>query len=451
MPYELFKHQRQCLDIAETHDRYGFFLDTGTGKTAVGLNLVRLKNAKTIVVLPLRVILAWLEDASNFTPELRVKSGWAKTAAKKRSAIQADDYDILLVNPDTFRSHEQIISEQDFDMLIFDESSLLKNHTSKITKAITRFAKNLCFVYLMSGTPAPNNLMEYWSQMEIIDPTCLQGSYWTVQNRYWIKPRADCPWLLVPRKKGFEEDFMKKVGLKSVSIKKADCLDLPDQIYKKEYVTLSPKQDKTYKTMLEDWIVENEDSVTVASNQLSQLMKLRQITAGFMYDENGTPIYQGKGKIEALLEILEENKGRQCLVFGQFRHEIDTIVEKLTEKKISCDKIYGGVDLKKSSEIITDFKSGECQVLVAHPKSVGHGLTFVNCDLTVWTSLDYSYETFYQANQRTHRYGQKNNTTHICLIAPHTIDEMIYRAVVGKEEMSNMLLDMIKLKGLANA
>ena len=443
--YELFDHQKSCVELAKKHDRYGFFCDTGTGKTAIGLTLAKLKRTKTLVICPLRVILAWLEDTEKFAPDLRVKSGWDKSATKKRQRIEANDYDVLVVNPDTFRRHQEDLKAQCFGMVIFDESSLLKNHTAKITKDFIRFTRSIQHVYLMSGTPAPNHLMEYWAQMHVIDPEILPGSYWAVQNRYWVKPRADLPWLLTPRKPGIEEDFMKRVGSRSVSIKKKDCLDLPPQTYKKEYVTLAGKQMKTYQTMLKDWIVELGDSVTVASNQLSQLMKLRQITAGFLYNEHGDAVYQGKGKIEAVLEILQENHGKQALVFGQFRHEIDHLTDTLNAKGIPASKIYGGVDLNESEQIVNDFKNGECRVLVAHPKSVGHGLTFVNCDLTIWASLDYSYETFYQANQRTHRHGQVNPTTHVCLIAEGTIDEAIYKVVVGKEKMNDVLMDMIKL------
>jgi len=444
--YELFDHQLKCLDLATKHDRYGFFLDTGTGKTLVGLRLAQAKKVKTLVVCPLRVILAWLEDADKFVPDLFIKSGWDKTGAKKTARILADDYDILVINPDTFRRHIQDLKSVGFQMLIFDESSLLKNYSAKITKEVIKFTKDLKYVYLMSGTPAPNNLMEYWAQMHIVNPEILPGSPWAVQNRYWMKPRSDLPWLLVPRRKGVEEEFMRRVGLGSVSIKKKDCLDLPEQVFKKEYVSLKPKQLATYKEMLEDWIVEFKGSEAVAANKLAQLMKLRQITAGFIYNEQGEPIYQGAGKTEALLEILDENADQQVLVFGQFRYEIDHITEAIKAKGITCDRIYGGVNLNESEEIVNRFKSGESRVLIAHPKSVGHGLTFINCHLTIWASLDYSYETFYQANQRTHRHGQQHSTTHICLIAEDTVDEMIYKVVTGKEEMNNALMGMIKLE-----
>ena len=163
----------------------------------------------------------------------------------------------------------------------------------------------------------------------------------------------------------------------------------------------------------------NGEMVT-AEVALKKIMKLRQITSGFVYSEESMPIWFNEieeafgdvkykrstsSKLKELARVFEELGSRQAIIWCQFHSEIKAIEYLVSKKaKKTVVTLYSGTDDKDES--IRRFKSGEAQYLIAHPKSAAHGLTFVNCTTSIFYSLSYSSEEHIQARDRVHRIGQ---------------------------------------------
>jgi len=453
---ELFPHQAQCLEISRLNPSYAFFLETGTGKTRLGLEIISDKRRKALVVCPLRVIRAWLDDSASFTPHLRIISGWAKTAAKKRKLIEGD-YDVLVINFDTFRAMGADLQRQGFQILIIDESSKIKNPKSRtgqgkrtLTKTAIDFADLTENKYEMSGTPFPNGMHEAFSQGRFLSPSFWLNDMGTPMNfyswrRYYFEQHASHSWLWMP-KPGAEKAIMDKFKKMAIFIKKEEVLkDLPPQSIIVNTVQMNKEEKSAHDGMMKDWIAYAGDATVFAKNSLVKLMKARQATSGFMFDNEGeAKMFEKSSKIAALKEILEENYGKRILIFAEFRAEIDRIYVDLRDAGIRVDRLYGGMSIDDGDVALQRFRSASTQVLVSHPASIGHGITVTECSLTVWTSLSYSSELFKQANDRTHRIGQKNPTTIIVLLAEGSIDETVFKIVTKKISSQEAMLEVLK-------
>lgn len=241
---------------------------------------------------------------------------------------------------------------------------------------------------------------------------------------------------------GAQEAIMERVSKQAFSVKKDDCLDLPDRVFETRYVYMDEIQQKAYDMMKKENILEFKNSITLAANELAKIMKLRQVTSGYSINKDGIPIFISDTKINALKELLEEiPEDKQVIVWVNFHFEIHRLKEEFED---SACTLYGDMPQKEKIKSIEDFQSGKYRLLLAHPLSGGLGLTFVNCHFVVWFSLNYSQEQYSQANDRVYRIGQKNKVTYFTLLAKDTVDELIYKVLDKKADLMNECLSMLK-------
>jgi SNF2 family DNA or RNA helicase len=233
--------------------------------------------------------------------------------------------------------------------------------------------------------------------------------------------------------------LMEKISPYCHYARKADCLDLPDQVDEIRSIQMSTKQISIYSSMKNDLIAEIKESYIVAQVALTKIMKLRQITSGFAINDVGDTIDIGENpKLKELQEVLDEAGKQQVIIWCQFQHEIRQIAALLGDRAVT---LYG--ETKDHDESIEAFKTGSAQYLIAHPRSAGHGLTFVNCSLQVFYSLDYSFELYEQMRGRIHRAGQVNKCTYIHLVCKNTIDEEILKVVREKRDAQEILVNIL--------
>ena len=304
----------------------------------------------------------------------------------------------------------------------------------------------------MTGTPAPNDETEYWAQMRLVSED-LPKSFFAFRNIYFELQKAGKPFNGGYSKQdlqkaftwGFKyslsekkrDEFYRKINPHIFRALKKDCLDLPEQTDEIREVSLSDKQMAIYKEMKRHMITEIEGNQIVAQVALTKLMKLRQITSGFAISPEGEPHETlDNSKLNELTDILDEIGNKQVIIWCQFHKEFEMISKLLK----SFTTLYALTKDKDRS--IDDFKSGQAQYLIAHPRSAGHGLTFTNCSTSVYFSQDYSFEAFEQSRGRIHRPGQNDKCTYIYLLAKGTIDEDIHKAIKHKESLQ-VLYDRI--------
>jgi SNF2 family DNA or RNA helicase len=461
----LYNHQIKAVDFLRSRGFTGaIFADMGTGKTLMALEAFRwLKLAnpaiKMVVCAPLSLLeAAWGADIRQFT-----EFTYYNAHDKPIPAVLRED--ILLINYDAVITKRagSLATLVQGNLLVADESSRMKNNQAKTTKIMMMLGRLARYRVVMTGTPAPNSPMEYWGQIEFLAPRYLHksGSFYAFRNNYFHLQRGKqiMHGQLVTRmvlydafQKGFKyeittrnlEKLMAKISSLAFRIKKEECLDLPEQVDEIRYVYLGVKALRHYKEMKNDLITEIKREIITAEMALVKMMKLREITSGFIMDNTGKAIGISNEKIAELKNIIEELGTQPVIIWCCFKWEMHKIQDEL-------EKLYGvesyvvlNSETKDRDKSINDFKEGRVRFAICHPASVAHGITWVNCSVEIFFSLDYSLERYLQAKARIHRIGQVNKCTYIHILAKGTIDEDVLEVLQGKGQMIEVVEKLLK-------
>lgn len=432
---KLYEHQKKAVEFAlKNKGNACLFLDCGLGKTLTALKIFEeLKASSMLVVCPLSLIsAAWIEDIEKFTDftfcNLR----------KENKPAQ-----IYLIN---YESYDK--KKVPTDMIVLDESSKIKGYKSQITKTLIKDSKLYKHHLVMTGTPAPNTPLEYWPQITFVNKHILPESFYAFRNRFFHLKRGNqvAPYVHPTQlgqmfRQGFsyqmnperEKQFLRDIQSVSFMAKKKDCLDLPEQTFQKRDVYLSASQAKVYKDMKRDMIAEIDGKFFTANQALTKLMRLRQVTSGFLMSPEGEATdLADNSKMKVLLDTLEEVGNKQVMIFCQFHKEIQVIRSKLNNSAT----LYGLT--KDRNDSINGFKEGRYQYLIGHPRSMAHGLSFTNCDTMIFYSNDYSFEMREQAINRIHRATTTLKCTYIDLITKDTIDEDVLDVLNRKADAQEL-------------
>jgi len=456
---DLFSHQRHGLSLGQAGNR-AFFWECGTGKTLLALKLIEHWHSQGIgpalVVCPLSIIdSAWLADCQQFTPGLRITSLWAKTPAERRRRLQ-QYHDVFVVNFEGLKMLYGDIVAKDFGVIVVDESSKMKSPRSQVSKALLSLAgvpfrgspfkcdRPIPYRYVLSGTPAPNDESEYWAQVKFITGPghrCFHDNYYVFRAEYFHGVPIGCTGQKIWKfRHAMRELFQAAMAPVAHVVRKADCLDLPEQIHQIRTVRLSRPERQAYDAFEENLVLRFGDQMVLGTTALVETMKLRQLTSGFAYAEDGEVIQVGTAKLTELCSLLDEIGPHQVIIWANFRAEIQQLLQALP----GAVALWSGTEDRE--QVIKVFKSGQAQYLIANPQSAGHGLTFTNCHYAVYYSLSYSYELQKQSEDRIHRIGQSVPCEYFYLLAERTVDEMIHRTVRKKGDLSSATLTYLRRK-----
>ena len=205
-----------------------------------------------------------------------------------------------------------------------------------------------------------------------------------------------------------------------------------------DYVELPPKAMEAYRTFEREQVLEliNSDEPLTAASAAALGNKLQQMAGGRVYDEDKKVIDVHDEKIEKLKEIVEASNGEPVLVAYAFKHEQARIMEALKEFKPR--KL-------ETAQDIADWNEGKAPLMVAHPASVGHGINIQKGGhILVWFGMTWSLELYQQFNARLYRQGQMKPVMIHHIIAKNTIDEKIIKALEGKKQTQDGLMQSIK-------
>ena len=416
----LRKYQNKIVNIALNNGCYGIFSDTGTGKTIMGLEIANHYH-KTLILCPLSVIeTAWIDDCHKFYPDKKIVNVWSNSKSNRLKLLN-EPADIYVMNYESFKILHNEIRKANFDCVIVDESSVMKNMSSQITQLIFDLIGVIPHRFVLSGCPTPNHNSEIFPQMKFVDPDIFGNNYYGFLARYFHQDMANPHyWYQTDNDK---ERYYARLSEKSIFLKKDDCVDLPEKVFEVKRFDMAKRQRQYYDDIVND--------IKANINQWSKfeftakLMKLREVTSGFVIGKDGNITDFDNNKESILSETLSELGDKQVIVWCQFQHEIDTLAEK-----------FNGVALtsktKNRDEVIREFKNGNIKLLFTHPKLVGKGLTFTNCTYNIYYSLSFSYEEFKQSQDRIHRIGQNKKCTYIILQAKDSIEEKMYDCVQRK-------------------
>jgi SNF2 family DNA or RNA helicase len=463
-----FLHQEMLLSFAVTMGHSAIFADCGAGKTAVGVNLIEwFKRAnggvRALVVCPLSIInKAWGDDIEKFSG-LSWASLWfpskAPSAQQRRDGLTGKDVsllqrvdslsdpgiDVWVANYETIRRDDFIshLKNMEFDIVIADEASRIKDKNTKSFKNLMRISETAKHRLVLTGTPAPNGVLDLWSQFMFVDRGETLDPHYTdfrqdVASSYNIGPGRPPTWRAKP---GAADRVAPMVAMRSVSIKLEDCVDLPPVTTIERPVVLPAENARAYQQMKLQLFAEIEGQTLSVTNQLSKLTKLRQITGGFVYDTAGNSVIPMKKnpKLDELALVLEEIGDRDVIVWAEYRAEIEAILERF--KSRNPISLYGGTGGQdKKDEAFDKFRDDPtCSLCVAHPQSASVGLTMTWAQYSISYSISYRYDDDYQKNRRIYRPGQTRPVVFMYLICPGTIDSTMMACIRRKESLSDRL------------
>lgn len=433
----------------------GVFLDLGLGKTVTTLTAINdlmydyLEINSVLVIAPKRVAESvWQEEAKNWE-HLRHLT-FSKIIGNQQQRIKAlnKKADIHIISRDSIAWLCALCggSKLPFDMIVVDELSSFKSYKSRRWKALK--SAQPCFKRFvgLTGTPAPNSLIDLWPQIYLMDRGTRLGKTITAYRSMYFRPGKSNGSVVYSYDLLPESDRLihEKISDICISMKSQDYLKLPERT--DNFINLKMPDDLLHKYMSfeKDKVVEllepedGEEKEINAVNAAALCNKLLQFANGAIYDEDRNVYEVHDIKLEALKEIIDDANGKPVLVAWSFQHDRDRIMKYL--------KAYKPRELKKPQDII-DWNSGKVQVMLAHPASAGHGLNLqAGGNIIVWFGLTWSLELFQQFNARLYRQGQKNNVIIHYLVMKGTYDEEVIRALQRKDRRQSALMDSIKAR-----
>ncbi|WP_045905924.1 SNF2-related protein [Clostridium botulinum] len=449
MDFKPWSYQEYAINHIINNPAAGLFLDMGMGKTISTLtaidNLLFLGDInKILVIAPLRVAEdTWSTEVDKWDHIKHLRVSKILGTKKQRREALMKDADIYVTNRENIDwLVNECFSSWLWDMVVIDELSSFKSSKAKRFRALKKVRPYFKRMVGLTGTPAPNSLIDLWPQIYLLDGGKRLGRTITGYRQQYFNPGRRNQYVVYnwELKDGAEEQIHKKIGDICISMMAKDYLDIPERIDNIIDINLPKNAINKYKQLEKDLVLElGEDDIT-AANAAVLTNKLLQISNGAIYSEDKSVVEIHEEKLKALLDIIEVANGKPVLVFYSFKHDFDRIVNFLKSKKLNAIGLEDSKDIKK-------WNNGEIPILLVHPASAGHGLNLqYGGNIIVWFGLTWSLELYQQANARLHRQGQKESVIIHHLVSKNTVDEDVIKALGNKEVSQNVLLEAVKTR-----
>ena len=447
MKFVPYDYQKRAIDKIISLPSVGLFLEMGLGKSVITLTAVKyliydeLDITKVLVIAPLMVARdTWSRECDKWDHLKSLKVSKILGNAKQREVAVHADADIYVINRENVAwLVENYRNAWKWDMLVIDELSSFKSPKSERFRALKKVRPKFKRIVGLTGTPDPNGLMDLWAEIYLLDGgQRLERTIGAYRRKYFRPGRSNgyvvYDWLPVP---GADKVIPKKIKDITVSMLAADYLQLPKRIDRIVSVTLTDDEQKTYRKLEREHLLELDETEVSAPNAAAVMGKLLQLSGGAVYDDDGGVVEFHSEKLKALEAIIESNS-EPVLIFYGYRHERSRILKAF--------KDYGPRELKSEGDI-ADWNDGKIRVLIAHPASVGYGLNLQDGGhIIIWYSLPWSLDQYQQANARLYRQGQQKPVIIHHLIATGTVDEQVMKALTEKNTSQAALMHLLDEK-----
>lgn len=462
----LWEHQFKTAKRFEQKNEMALLHEMGTGKTTSAIAWFRCKCfqekkvLKTLIVSPIATLWGWEKEFQDNTPEnvhSKVIVVHDKNPKKKYEKASDETKKIFIVNQEALTSEKmyELLKAQNFECVIVDESQNFKSHKSKRLKKLLTLSDKAAFRAVLTGTLILNSYEDIWAVWRILDKgTTFGDSFFHFRHKYFRD--ANAAWkgktnyfpAYVPKPR-IESEITSLIDKKASRLTKLECLDLPPLVKTIDHVEMTSEQAKMYRQMLNELVVEVKQGECVATNALVKVLRLMQISAGFLDYENdvekGTLYFKDNPKLAQLkTRLIELTPNHKVIVWTTFRASYDPIRNMLRELKIDFAELTG--DTKDRSDQIFKFQNDHmCRVMLSNPQAGGVGITLTKSDVAIYYSCSFKLGDRLQSEARNHRGGSEihDKVTLIDIVAKGTIDEDVREALNKKEDFANSVLDRL--------
>lgn len=444
MKYAPYPYQQHAEDFVLEHPAAGLFLDMGLGKTVITLTavdkLLAFEASRVLVIAPLLPAKeTWPAEIKKWDHLQHLTYALAIGSLPERVRALGQKADITIIN------RENVVWLVDyyrdrwpFDTVIIDELSSFKSSSSKRFRALRKIRKHITRIVGLTGTPAPNGLLDLWSQIYLLDGGAALGSTLTGYRQRYFTPDRWGPGGVVYSYRlqpGADEKIYK--AIEPICISMASAGDIPEMVSVDRPVVLAPEELDAYHRLEHDYILPLTTTEIDAASAAVLAGKLLQLAGGAVYDSEGNPQEIHARKLDALDQLIEEANGQSVLVFYNYKHELARIQSRHPDATHISEP--GAVER---------WNSGDVPLLLANPASAGHGLNLqFGGHIIIWYSPTWNLEYYEQANKRLHRRGQTRPVLIHHLVAQGTLDEDIIHGVLrGKKKTQDALLSAVRAR-----
>lgn len=464
-----FDHQRHSFLLSRERKAFALFMEQGTGKSKVKIDKAGYLYSQglidtMIIIAPNGVHKNWAEiEIPVHMPDWIPHHAWAyntKTTIAAKKAIEDvfafEGLKILCFNVEGFTSpkakailERAVASGKCF--VIIDESQYIKNHDANRTKYLTKeclFALDTTFGVhykgIMTGTNVTKGVEDLYSQLLWLNPDILGFDTFTSFRSHF------CTTLPIPgtrfgqRIVGYKniDELIKMIDPHSFRVLKKDCLDLPEKLYKRWTVELTPQQRKLYNELAGEFITHMDGQSLTADFVITRLLRLQQIVCGWFPADDTDDMIAIKGdnpRLEAVRQHCTDTDG-SILVWARFKNDISLLEDQL-KKDHGNDNVltyYGGTPEDDRMNNVNAFQDKKSKIMICS-KAAARGLTLTACENPIYHSQEFDLEVRLQSEDRCHRIGTVNHVTYTDIEAKGTIDTQIINALRRKKHIADMV------------
>lgn len=445
MRYVAHNYQNYAKDFILAHKVSALFLDCGLGKTITTLTAINelmydsFEISKVLIIAPLRVAQStWKDEIEKWNHLNLLRYSIAVGDEKERLKALKQNSDIYIINRENV---DWLVTKSgidfNFNMLIIDELSSFKSHTSKRFKSLLKIRPYFERVVGLTGTPSSNGLMDLWAEFRVLDLGERLGRYIThYRNEYFLPDKRNGAVIFSYKPQpNAEERIYRRLADMTISMKSTEYLKMPELILNELEINLDEEDQIKYKKFKKEMVMTIQEKEIDAINAASLSNKLIQLANGSIYDEDKKFYEVHNKKLDKLEEIIESANGKPVLVAYWFKADKERIEKRFKVREI------------KTADDIKQWNKGMIDLALIHPASAGHGLNLQSGGSTlVWFSLTWSLELYQQTNARLYRQGQKDTVVIHHLITKNTIDEDIMKSLKRKDKTQESLMNAVKAR-----
>lgn len=478
----MFDHQSRVFLESRNKEHYALLMEMGTGKTKVTIDTAcwlygQGKIDAVLVVCPNGLNPMWVDQCKEHIPDyIQYEAAYYRSSMTKQEerdlcrVLESDaGMKVASMNIEAIVTQKGVNFAKNFlisyrTLLVIDESSVIKNPKAQRTKNLLKLSVHAKYRRILTGTPITQGPLDLFTQFSFLDQHILHTtSYFAFRNRYAVMKEIKTAGRTFQTVVGYQniQELQKLIAPHSYRITKQECLDLPEKLYIKRYVTLSDTQAKLYNSLKKDIVAEFNGKTMFAPLALTKILRLQQIVGGFFVpdeeawlcdelygDESITayhpmPIDKINPRVESLIDLLGETSDK-AIIWARFRSEISAIADRIREEfgNKAVVEYHGGIDPAERNRNVSSFQNDpEVRYFIGNVQAGGKGLTLHAASTVVYFSNNFSLEDRLQSEDRAHRIGQTKNVTYVDIIAQGTLDEKIVKALRSKKEIADTITE----------
>lgn len=432
-------YQREAFRYTLGRNACALFMEMRLGKTLVAVRSIDIKGAyPALVVAPYSTLYGWQRElALEGINDVAVLTGTAQQRMQKLNRAIEDGTRWFLLNKEGHRVIPSI-ANLSWHTVVLDESTFIKNPQTVVSKFYTKRFEHVNDRYILTGTPAPEGLLDYYQQLKFLEPSWLSAkNYWDFRQQHFVNVRYD--WR--PTKAGATK-IHRVLADQCFYMTRKDAGLGGEKIYQRRVVQMPPSIRTAYNTVVKEFVLEGltgETHETIWAT--SRFVWLRKLCGGFAGDD-----FVFDAKINELLYLLlTELKSQQVVIWCNYLHELHAITERLCVRyKGRVAAIYGGVKQEERTAIIRRIASGELDYVVIQPETAKYGVDLSAASTAVFYSTPPGAETRQQAEDRLIASGKLDSSLIIDLVVENSIDEDIVNGVLEKHASDRIHRNIVK-------